>query len=609
MLMHGLLISLVAISGVRADFGPYEQSTAYDDGDYGGWPTESFRSTPVIGPSLNILQNSDLCNDGYIMLAPEGNAVRTPGPMIIDQDGHLVWTKQYGQTRDVSVYQFKGDPYLTFCVGPHFIAGYGDASTCYMLDSSYEEVYKIRGANDLAVDLNDFHITRDDTALLTVRNHVQTDLQSVDRPEDGWIVDGVFQEVNIETGELLFQWQAAEHFNFTEAYPELEDTGTEANPWDFFHISGLDKDEKGNFLVSSASMNCLAYIDGQSGDVIWKVGGKDNMFEDLSDGDTTTIIQPYRARFTEDGNAITLFDTTESASRGLFLDVDQEKMTVQVRYQYLNPTDLTTKFGGSVQLLDNSNVLVSYGSSAAWTEYSLEGNPLCEVHFGSAFQFNDDRIASQHVSKHAWTGHPKTPPTLKLIGYEAVVSWNGATEVVTWALEGSSTIPTNKKNLSEQFTLITAQFKEGFETVLSIPPDTSEHVFRVVAFDRDGNPLGSSDPVAWNPTPEEMAAVGAMTAAQKWKLFVFFLVGFLSAAALAVGVWVIRRRLTRGVVKLEQSEEEYERARGVWKPAADPDYNGDERLSDDEIGLLENQAETNSRTSIEKEALKREEEL
>lgn len=134
MLINGLLIlNLLATSGVRADFGPYEQSTAYDDGDYGGWPTESFRSTPLIGPSLNILQKSDLCQDGYVMLAPEGNAVRTPGPMIIDQDGHLVWTKQYGQTRDVSVYQFKGDPYLTFCVGPHFVAGYGDASTCYMV--------------------------------------------------------------------------------------------------------------------------------------------------------------------------------------------------------------------------------------------------------------------------------------------------------------------------------------------------------------------------------------------------------------------------------------------------------------------------------------------
>ena len=131
--MNGLLLFAVAISGVRADFGPYEQSADYDDGWYGGWPTESFRSTPVIGLSLNILQSSDLCDEGYTVLAPEGNAVRTPGPMIVDKDGHLVWTKQYGQTRDVNIYQFKGDPYLTFCVGSHFAAGYGDASTCYMV--------------------------------------------------------------------------------------------------------------------------------------------------------------------------------------------------------------------------------------------------------------------------------------------------------------------------------------------------------------------------------------------------------------------------------------------------------------------------------------------
>ena len=432
----------------------------------------------------------------------------------------------------------------------------------------------------------------------------------MDRPEEGRTLDGIFQEVNIETGELIFQWQASEHFNVTEAYDDLEETDDEETLWDFFHISGVDKDEKGNFLVSSASLDCVVYVDGKSGDVIWKLGGKDNMFED-SEGNAPKLNQPYRARFADDGKAITLFESTDSASRGLYLDIDQEKMTVEVRYQYLNPTALTTKQGGSTQVLDNGNVLVSYGSSAAWTEYSLEGDPLCEVHFGSAWQFNDDRVGSLHVNKHAWTGYPKTQPTLKLIGYEAIVSWNGATEVVTWVLEGSNTVPSSHdKDPSARFNMITAQIKDGYETVLSIPPDTSEPMLRVLAFDKDGNQLGSSVPVAWNPTADEMAAVGAMSSAQKWRLFVFFLVGFSSAAALGVGIWVLRRRLLRRAVKLEPSREEFEQARVGWK-SADPEYNGDEHLSDDEVGLLvENDDEADSpRSSVEKEPLKKEGEL
>lgn len=133
--MFSLLALALILVHVRADFGPYQQSVEYDDGAFGAWPTESYRSNPVIGPSLNLLQDSHFCADRlYTFLAPAGEAVVTPGPMIIDQDGHLVWTKQYGRTSTVGVYSFKGTTYLTFCVGKGAIAGYGDAETCYMVD-------------------------------------------------------------------------------------------------------------------------------------------------------------------------------------------------------------------------------------------------------------------------------------------------------------------------------------------------------------------------------------------------------------------------------------------------------------------------------------------
>lgn len=470
------------------------------------------------------------------------------------------------------------------------------------LNSSYEEVYKIRGANGLVIDMREFHITRDNTALLTVSNVTQADLQSVDGPEEGWILDGTFQEIDIETGELRFQWQASRHFDFSEANRGLDETGgTADNPWNFFHITSVDKDGNGNYLVSSSIMNCLAYIDGQSGDVIWKLGGKNNTFEDLSDGDATNFNGPYHARFADDGKAVTLFDPAESASRGLYLDLNTEENTVQVRYQYRNPSDIATESGGSMQRLDSGNVLVSYGTSAAWTEYTEDGAPLCEVHFGAQWHFNDHSIASYRVSKNPWVGQPKTQPSLALRGYEAIVSWNGATEVVTWVLEGSNTVPVSGDvHADDKFSLVAAQFKDGFETVLSIPPETSASILRVLAVDRDGKTLTSSVPVAWNPTPQEMDAAGAINPARIWRLVLFFFVGFLSAAALGVIIWVVRRRLSRRAVRLEPSAEEYERARGGWKPA-DPEYNGDEHLSDDEVGLLlgDEEAKIPSRRSSE----------
>ena len=112
-----------------ADHSPYQQSDAYDTGLLGSWPTETYRSSPLLGPSLNYIQHSALCNDDdglYTLLAPRGYNVRTPGPMIIDQDGHLVWTKGYGQTHGVGVSRFRGTDYLTFGVENDGIRGFGD---------------------------------------------------------------------------------------------------------------------------------------------------------------------------------------------------------------------------------------------------------------------------------------------------------------------------------------------------------------------------------------------------------------------------------------------------------------------------------------------------
>ena len=129
-----LQIVIALSTRVVADYAPYYESAAYDNGDFGTWPTETYRSAPLLGPSLNYIQRSPLCgskdeyggDELYTFLAPRGSAVRTPGPMIIDHQGHLVWTKDYGQTHGIGVYEFHGNRYLTFGVENDGIRGFGD---------------------------------------------------------------------------------------------------------------------------------------------------------------------------------------------------------------------------------------------------------------------------------------------------------------------------------------------------------------------------------------------------------------------------------------------------------------------------------------------------
>lgn len=449
------------------------------------------------------------------------------------------------------------------------------------MDSSYEEVYKLGAANGLPADLHEFHITRDGTAVFTIYDVVPANLTSMYGPEKGWIWDGTFQEVDIETGELLFQWRASEHFNFTEAYRAREGAGTsEDSPWDFFHINSVDKDAKGNFLVSSRYMCCLAYIDGKTGEVLWKLGGKNNMFKDLSGGAATNISWQHHARFRDNGTAITLFDNAsrgsdapEHISRGLYLDVDMENMTVKVRHEYWNPHQISSQSQGSMQVLDSGNVLVGYGSNAAWTEYSIDGDVLCDVRFGPESRFGQNEILSYRVFKHPWVGLPKTDPDIAIHKNATYVSWNGATEVVTWVMEGADSAGADE---SEYFQLA-ALPKKGFETMIPIPANNTHPFIRVIALNSSGDVLGTSATLKWDPSRDDVVRSLDLRTKTKTRVLLLF-IGLFSATLLALCAWVIRNALA---ARRARQRHNARRIAG-WKPA---DFYGDEEdLSDDEIG-------------------------
>ena len=58
---------------------------------------------------------------------------------------------------------------------------------------------------DIDGDLHEFRITEDGTALVTGYEITTADLSSLGKSQKGWIYDAVIQEIDIETGELIFQ--------------------------------------------------------------------------------------------------------------------------------------------------------------------------------------------------------------------------------------------------------------------------------------------------------------------------------------------------------------------------------------------------------------------
>lgn len=250
------------------------------------------------------------------------------------------------------------------------------------------------------------------------------------------------------------------------------------------------------------------YIDGRTGDVLWQLGGMDNSFVDLSGGAATTFLGQHDAHFQEGNKFVTLFDnradwyhSIDDQSKGTRVELYLEEMEARLDTLFTVPdAKILSTSQGSLQTLPNGHVLVGYGYNGVIAEFSAEGELLCSAYLQPSSTFGSGDVQSYRNLKFNWTGMPDTNPDLAVGNDKLYMSWNGATEVDTWLLLGSDA------NLQEEITneeLDTRGIedtvlvgKTGFETEYQlVAGDGLGRFVRVVALDREGLPLGTSDVV------------------------------------------------------------------------------------------------------------------
>jgi hypothetical protein len=354
--------------------------------------------------------------------------------------------------------------------------------------------------------MHEFHITPDGTALVVVYDPIPADLTSIGGPSEGWILDGVMQEIDIETGDIYFQWHASDHFSLEDTFHDM--TGCQAtraaafagcgnaptSAFDFFHLNSVEKDFSGNYLISSRYTHTISGVNGSDGSVIWTLGGKSNDFHDLSDdGSAIGISWQHHARW-YGNSSITLFDNgvednrdPSVESRGLIIDLDFQNRQANLRAAYSHPQQMEAVSLGSVQVLRGSeNIFVGWGHSAAFTEFAPDGSVLCDIHYGPSAWNTFGRTKSYRVFRGRWIGHPTQPPDVALKDKKVYVSWNGATEVDRWQLEVIYD--------EETIDIISQIYRNGFETAIEIPSQLFQgSSVRVLALDVEGKVLGLSD--------------------------------------------------------------------------------------------------------------------
>jgi hypothetical protein len=446
---------------------------------------QHYASAPALTPSTVSITTPTRAGaaPGDLFLAPyQGEG--SPGPMIAEQNGQLVWFHPLPRGEDATnfqVQQYEGKPVLTWWQGRILEVGFGQGED-EIYNTAYQPVATIRAGNGYHADLHEVRFTPQGTAWIDEFDPVKMNLSPFHGESNGVISDSIVQEIDIRTGLVMWEWHALGHVPISESHNPAPKA---SYPWDYVHINSISPGTAGDVLLSSRNTWTLYDVDLHSGAISWRLGGSHSSFK-LGSG--TRFYWQHDAEF-QAGGLISLFDNgsdppKEKQSRGLLLAPNLANHTVTLVKQFVNPTKtLLASSQGNTLSLPTGNWLMGYGGLPNFTEYSAAGTVLLDGTLGKNVQ--DFRTYLSPWAGQA-PGSPAVVASAAGAGTLAVsVSWNGATAVSSWrVLAGSS--PTALAPL-------TTAARSGFQT--TIQAHAPGPYVQVQALDGAGNVIGTSQAV------------------------------------------------------------------------------------------------------------------
>jgi Arylsulfotransferase (ASST) len=457
-----------------------QKQFALNPGDAGA--VQHYSSAPSLTPSsVRITTRAKAgAAPGDLFLAPyQGKG--TPGPMIAEQDGSLVWFKPLpaGESAtNMEVQQYQGKPVLTWWQGRIIRVGFGEGVD-EIYDTSYRHVATVRAGNGYRADLHEIRLTPEGTAWIDIFDPIKMNLTGERGSANGIVLDSVVEQIDVKTGLVMWEWHTLGNVPLSESNVAPRASGY---PWDYVHINSVDPGSAGDVLLSSRNTWALYDVDVQSGAVKWRLGGKHSSFK-LGAG--TREYWQHDAEF-QPGGLISVFDNAsappkEKQSRGILLRADTADHTVALVKQFVNPSKtLLAASQGNTLSLTGGNWLLGYGGLPNFTEFDAAGHVLLDGTLGKEVQ-------NFRTYLSPWSATPGGRPSLavKSTGSGAVsaaVSWNGATDVASWrVLAGAS---------PSSLAPVATATKSGFEAKLTV--HTAGPYVAVQALDGSGAVLGTS---------------------------------------------------------------------------------------------------------------------
>jgi Arylsulfotransferase (ASST) len=441
---------------------------------------QAFYSAPTLEAPTLIVQSGAAAETADDIFTAPYRGSGPAGPMITDSAGKLIWFDPLPdglEAFDFRTQTYAGQPVLTWWQGQVSSTGQGYGED-EIYSPSYQPIATVTAGNGYQSDLHEFQLTAGGTALVTAYQPVTWDTSSVGGSTNGVVLDAIVEEIDIATGNVLFEWHSLDHVALTASFADL------STQYDYFHVNSIDIDVAGNFLISSRATHTIYQVDRATGDVIWQLGGKSSDFT----GTGTVFNSQHNVKWLTP-TSISVFDngagvgtSTEPQTRGLIIDLDIPDRIATLARSYSSTSLPQASSQGNVEPLADGNVFVGWGAQPFVSEFNAGGSLIFQAQLPAS-------TMSYRAYLSPWSGQPGAKPAVAAVAgaksTTVYASWNGATDVASWqVLAGDD---------PGQLSVAAAAPRSGFETKL-ISPTTSAYV-AVQAIDGAGKVLATSSVV------------------------------------------------------------------------------------------------------------------
>ncbi len=268
-----------------------------------------------------------------------------------------------------------------------------DVNCFYALNAAYAVVDSFRCGNGYATDGHDLVLLPNGHALIMSYDPEFVDLTSLKAgPAFGIAIGLIVQELDREKN-VVFQWRSWDHFQLTDMIGRISFGGG----IDYVHGNSVDADPDGNIVISCRHMNEVTKISRATGEILWRLGGKNNQFTFLND--PIPFARQHAARLLPNGHLV-LFDNGNARlplfSRAVEYALDEAQKTATLAWQYRLSPDAFGPAFGYVQRLANGNTLIGWGATTPTvTEVAPDGFLVSELTF-------DPGTASYRAFRFEW---------------------------------------------------------------------------------------------------------------------------------------------------------------------------------------------------------------